>query len=110
VVLHCQRGEARRQARMHEQRASSVFARAHLTLSHRIELRRASRGIVPLDALLRAERQQRAVEELAAAVGVQALHLALELCLRLLDDADDCSSRLVLGAQARRPAVSGVRT
>ena len=85
-----------------------ILERAHGALGGPIQLLGACRRPAQLLPVLGAERLQRLVDELRAAVRVQALDRAAELRLRLANKDGDVVRDLVLAPQLGVPHVAGV--
>ena len=96
-----------RRARVLDHGALVIFERAHGALGGPIQLLGACRRPAQLLPVLGAERLQRLVDELRAAVRVQALDRAAELRLRLANKDGDVVRDLVLAPQLGVPHVAG---
>ena len=96
-----------RRARVLDHGALVILERAHGALGGPIQLLGACRRPAQLLPVLGAERLQRLVDELRAAVRVQALDRAAELRLRLANKDGDVVRDLVLAPQLGVPHVAG---
>ena len=98
--------QLQRRARVLDHGALVVLERAHGALGGSVQLLGSCRRPAQLLPMLGAERFQLLVDELRAAVGVEALNRAAELRLRLAHEVDDVVSDLVLAVQLGVPHVA----